>query len=544
MGANRTTAQSPIPHARLLIVGLDGLCWPLLEPLLAAGIMPCLARLRDEGAWGPLTSVVPTHSAAAWTSFLTGQNPARHGITDFMVRQPDGTYRHARPHPATTLWHHLGRGGLRVGAFNFPVSYPPEPVNGFLVSGMLTPRGRTFTYPPELGEELLSRFVDYRFDLEWQLYRGRERALLRDLTAMIGQRAEAACFLRNRYAPDCLAVAFIGPDRLQHALWRHLDPAHPGHDPLQAGALRHDLYRFYAALDRAVGRLVADAGPETTVLVLSDHGFQAAARQFRADEWLAGHGWLAFQAGRSRLEQWVRRLDTPRVQHLRRRLVKDISRHFASFQPGGAFDWSRTVAFCPWNAQQGIRLNVRGREPQGIVAPGAGYERLREEIRQALLETTEPQTGLRVIDRVWRREKVYRGPFLGEMPDLVFTLRPPFSASPVQQRLWADTGWASGDHSLEGMLIAWGRGVAPGRVEGASLVDVAPTVLYLAGQPVPTAMDGRVLAGALDPVSLAANPVRHEEGALLLPEVPPVGGALTPEEEAELQARLRGLGYL
>jgi predicted AlkP superfamily phosphohydrolase/phosphomutase len=541
-----TDSQSKTANRKpkIVVLGLDGLTWPLLERLFAAGAMPHLARLRREGAWGPLASVVPTQSATAWASFITGQNPGRHGVVDFMVRQADGSYHHAKPNPATTLWRYLGRAGLRVGAFNFPVTYPPDPVHGFLVSGMLTPEGRTFTHPASLGDELLAAFPGYRLDLEWQLYDGRERAMLGELTEMTRLRAEVACYLRDRYAPDCLAVAFIGTDRLQHALWRHLDPDHPHHTPAQADALAGAIHGFYTTLDQAVGQLVAGVGDDTAVLVLSDHGFQPAAWQFRVDDWLAELGWLARQTGRSRVERWVRRLDTPQVRHLRRRLVKDISQHVRTFAPGGTVDWSRTVAFNPWNAQQGVRLNVRGRESHGAVAPGADYERLRDQIATALRQAVEPQTGRAVVDRVWKREDLYDGPFFDEMPDLVFALAPGFAESPLQPDLWAPTGWGSGDHSLTGMFIAWGRGIAPGQVQGAELIDVAPTALYLLDQPQPSTMDGKVLTAALDAALVAANPSRRDETAASPPEAAPGGDLLTAAEEAEIQERLRGLGYL
>lgn len=539
---------------RLLLLGLDGLTWPLLEPLLAAGVvrpgspqvMPNLAQLRREGAWGPLASVVPTQSAAAWATFLTGQNPARHGVVDFTVRQPDGSYRHAKPHPASTFWHHLGQAGLRVGVFNFPVTYPPDPVpeGSFLVSGMLSPQGRTFTQPPALGAELLAAVPGYRLDVEWQLYAGRPEALLDDLTAMTRQRARAAAYLRKRFDPDCLAVAFIGPDRLLHALWADLDPAHPRHDAERAAALRPRIHAFFGALDEAVGELISGAGG-ATVLALSDHGFQAAAWQFQVDDWLESQGWLARQAGRSRLERWARRLDRPWVRRVRKRLVTDISRRLTTFAPGGTLDWPRTLAFSAWNAQQGIRLNVRGRDPQGVVEPGAAYEALRDEIQQALLAAAEPVSGQRVVDRVWRREEVYAGPYFESMPDLVFSLRPGFASSPLQPGLWADTGWGTGDHSLEGLGLVRGPGVVPGRLDGAALVDVAPTALYLLGQPVPEEMDGRVWTAALEPAWLAARPVLRVASQGAAP-VAQGGGdeALSPAEEAELQARLRGLGYL
>lgn len=556
---------------RLLLIGLDGLNWDLVEPFIRAGVMPHLARLRREGVWGPLTSVIPTQSATAWASFITGQNPARHGVFDFMSRQADGSYRHAKPDPATTLWSFLGRAGLRVGVLNFPVTYPPDAVNGFLVSGMLSPKGRTFTYPPALGDEMLAAVPGYRLDVEWQLYAGRETALLRACTDMTRLRAQAACWLQQRYRPDVLAAAFIAPDRLQHALWRRLDPTHPLHDPApstaegrRAEALAGSVHRFYATLDEAVGQLVSASGDGTAVILLSDHGFQAAKWQFRVDEWLAERGWLVRQEGRSRLERLARQFDTPWVRRVRRKLVKDISRHLPTFAPGGTLDWSRSVAFGAWPAQQGIRLNVRDREPQGIVGQGTAYERLREEMSAALLETTEPLSGQRAVDRVWKREELYEagGPFFDQMPDLVFSLRPGFSASPVRPTLWAPTGWASGDHSLEGLFVMWGQGVksfstasAPdestrrdrpeieARITGAELIDVAPTALYLMGLAVPDSMDGQVLVAALDGNLVTDNPVRRQAvGASIVATA--TEQPLTPGEEAELKQRLRGLGYL
>lgn len=529
---------------RLLILGLDGLNWQLLDPLLEAGVMPHLARLRREGSWGTLASVLPTQSATAWASFITGQNPARHGVLDFMVRQADGTYRHAKPHPETTLWHHLGRKGLTVGILNFPVTYPPDPVNGFLVSGMLTPKGHTFTYPPSLGEELLTEVPAYRIDLEWQLYKGREHALLDDLVHMTRQRARAARLLWDRFAPHCLFVAFTEPDRLQHALWQHLDPAHPRYQAVRADSFAGSIHAFYSTLDQAIGDLTAGLNPDTPILILSDHGFQSANWQFQVNEWLAGCGWLVHQQGRSRLVNLVRRLDTPWVRHVRRRLVQDVSRHVNAFAPGGTIDWEQTVAFCPWNEQQAVRLNVRGREPHGIVDPGADAARLVDEIRQALLAATDPRTNLPVVDRVWKGQELYHGPFVGQMPDLVFSLKPPFAASPLSPELWGSTRWGSGDHSLEGLFVAWGEAVAPGRVEGASLIDVAPTALHLLGQPVPSSMDGQVLTGVMTDTFLAAHPVRFEDIPIPPPVFPSGGEALTAQEQAEVQERLRGLGYL
>lgn len=561
---------------KALILGLDGFSLRLVDELLPAGTMPRLAALLRQGAAGPLRSVFPTHSAAAWSSFFTGQRPGRHGVFDFMDRGADGRYRHSRPAADACFWRVLERHGLRTGLFNFPATFPPSPIAGFMAAGMLVPDGAVWTYPPELSTRLKTGQQGYRIDLKWQLYAGREPALLRDLERMEAQQLAAVQELARDIEVDCLAVAFLGPDRLHHALWRHLDPEHPDHDPSQAARLRDHILGYYCALDAAVGQLLDAAQPGTGVIVLSDHGFQAAGCQFRVDDWLAGHGWLTF--GRS--ASWVRlarRLDVPWIQHLRRRLVADVSRHAAALAPGGTYDWPHTVAYCPWTVQQAIRLNLRGRDPYGVVTPGHEARELLADIRRALLETRDPATGRPVVAEVIDGAAIFgqadpkgcqASPLRfatgcqanpkgcrakgSDIPDLVLTTRPGYATSPHHPRLWQRASWPSGDHSLEGMwaVAEVGGGGAPGLIRAqrpfaAELVDVAPTLYYLLGLPIPAGLDGRPQVELVEPsrrwpvrmdtatvTSLAAGPGESDTPAL------------TPDEEDDMRDRLRGLGYL
>ena len=529
-----------------LIIGLDGLNWPLLEPLLAAGLLPTLARLRREGVAAPLLSVLPTQSASAWASFMTGQQPAVHGVFDFLARQPDGRYRHAKPAPGSTLWAWLNRGGLAVGAINFPVTYPPDPVQPFQVSGMLSLEQPPFTHPPALAAEIRQAVPDYRLDLEWQLYAGRPDALLAELTQMTQARVRLVERLTARHALDVLAVAYISPDRLLHALWWMLDPTHPAADAGLAAQLQPAWEAYWRTLDQAVARTIALAGADTTVFILSDHGFQAAVWQFRVNEWLAQHGWYRSQAGRGRLTGLLRRLDTPLVQHWRRRLIKDVSRFAGFMTPGGATDWAHTLAFCPWNTQQGIRLNLAGRDPAGVVTPGSAAERLLTEIEQALAAARfdgQPLVGgvVRLAEQMAGQTSLAQPDLL---PDLLFWLNPPFAGNLQTPGLFTRTGWASGDHALTGMLLAWGAGIAAqaGAARPLSptprLIDIAPTVLHSLGLAVPETMQGRALTELLQ----STAPVRRQAPA---PAAESAGqAALNDAETADLQERLRGLGYL
>ena len=556
---------------RVLVIGIDGLNLDLIFRLLPADTLPTLHSLIAKGAVGDLRSVFPTHSAAAWASFITGQTPAAHGIFDFTVRLPDGHYRHAKPDPTQTLWHRLGEQGFRVGIFNFPVTFPPDAVNGWLVSGMLSPDVQRFAYPPTLADEINHAFPDYQLDVEWLRYENRPADLLRALTAMTRQRGEVARYLLKREPLDFFAIAFIATDRAQHALWRFLDAAHPFYDEKEAVALLPAIHEFYRSLDTAIASLMEMASPETLVILLSDHGFQAAAWQFHANDWLSKQGWLKFKPSAGKLERWMRRLDTPRLRSLRKRLFTDISRHVPAFTPGGTIDWPRTRAFCPWNFHQGIRINVQGRDPYGVVGPGDEYENLREEIAIGLQQLRFPERGEAVVAAVFRREELYEGPYLEAMPDIIFDLRPNFAPGIHRQTLFEATGWVSGDHSSTGFVLLAGTGVSPGKIEAARLIDLAPTVLHAFGIPIASTIQGKPLrnsssernsvtvvpsssgrnSGTVVPsssdIERAANHVRDTVKSAALPfaiaETPP-SAELSSQEEGQMLERLRNLGYL
>jgi predicted AlkP superfamily phosphohydrolase/phosphomutase len=543
----QTTDQPAGSWRKALIIGLDGFSLHLVEDLLPAGTMPNLAAVLQRGAAGPLTSVFPTQSAPAWASFFTGQRPGRHGVLDFVERGADGRYHLARPTAQACLWNVLERRGLRTGLFGFPVTFPPSPINGFMAAGMLVPDGAVFTYPPELSARLRREVPGYGIDVKWQLYAGREMRLVQNLKVLTRQHLTGVQSLVRDFPVDCLAVAFLEPDRLHHALWRHLDPDHPEYDPRLAARWREPIGSYYQTLDAAIGQLIDGAEPGTGLVVVSDHGFQAGGRQFRVDEWLAGQGWLAFRQAAGKLAGVARRLDVPWVREVRRRLIADVSRHVGTLGPGGAIDWARTAAFCPWTMQQAVRLNLRGRDTHGIVEAGEEARRLLAEIRQALLETRDPATGRAVVAEVWDGA-AYFGAEGPSIPDLVFATRPGYVTSPHQARLWQRTGWASGDHCLEGF---WAVSVCPGpggvsgmRRRGrvpAELVDVAPTLYYLLGLPIPPGVEGRPRVEVIEPDD--RWPV-WMEGGTAIPVRDGAGPPLDATEEKDVRSRLQGMGYL
>ncbi len=525
-----------------MILGLDGLNLRLVQALLPPEVCPTLRRLLAEGASGKLRSVFPTHSAAAWASFMTGQTPARHGVLDFLVRGADGRYRHARPDPRHTLWRYLGAAGYRGGVFNFPVTFPPDPIPGWMVSGMLTPDTGRLAAPAALGQALLRHLPDYQIDVEWKVYAGREAQLAAALTRLVRQRAAAADFLLRQMSLDYAAIAFVAPDRLQHALWRYLDPTHPHYRTEEAEQWQPTLHTFYQALDEAVAQLLEHVGPATTLMVLSDHGFQPAVWQFHLNDWLAQMGWLRYAAGRVGALRRLRDLETPRLRRWRHRWLGEVTQRWPGLSHGmeEAIDWQHTAAYCPWSFQQGVRLNIRGRDPAGSVPPGEPAARLLAELQTALLTLREPTSGTAVVRAIYQPQEVYEADALTGMPDLILELHPPFALGVYQARNFAPIGFASADHALDGLVALHGPGIAPGSAPPTRLIDIAPTVAKMFNLPVPNWMSG---VAWVRPAG--AGEINFVQPTLPVEQTGEMGetGDLTPEEEAAVMERLRHLGY-
>jgi predicted AlkP superfamily phosphohydrolase/phosphomutase len=541
-----------VPHrrrSRLLIIGLDGATFRVLDPLLEEGVLPHLRGIMERGVRGVLRSTIPTNSASAWVSFMTGKNPGKHGVFEFQVRTNPGgqrTISSSRSIHGETLWQILSRRGLRVVAMNIPMTYPPQPVNGALVSGIPVPgSSRSWAYPESLADEL-DRAVDgYIISIPWRDVFGRVKPFLEQLTTMTRKRARAARFLMERYEPDVMAVVFVGPDRLQHCLWQFLDENHARYREREAREHRGAIQNYFFELDQAVGELLADTDKETTVIVLSDHGFQAAEKQLSLNEWLAEEGLLRFpRAGLWSLIEPLRQMENPLIWRLRNWWRDNASRRLLSLAPKPGIDWPRTTAYAPWGFQQGVSVNLAGREAHGTVEPGAAYEELRNRLQTKLMALRDPESGRPVVREVRLREDCYSGPFLDLAADVVLTPEEGFSVSPPPRRhmLFRSTGWASGCHERDGVLLVAGKGIRQGRfAPGPALQDVVPTVLHLLGLPIPDDMDGRVLDELYSLEANAGAPeyeATSESAGVEMPDI------FTEEESRDLQKKLRGLGYL
>ena len=556
---------------RVLIVGWDGATLDLVEPWVEQGHLPVLAGLMRRGSYAPLRSVYPVLSSAAWSSFMTGLNPGKHGIYDFVIRDPT-TYQ-LRPVSrlqmhGRSLWRMASDQGLRVGVINVPMTYPPEPVNGFLISGLGTPNYQPFTYPLELGDDLLRS--GYRVNRR-VFHQGEDgqQAFLDDTYEISDHLTASALQLMGEQPWDLFVVVYRDSDEVAHQFWSYMDETHPVHDPGLAESYGTALLECYQRLDASLGRLIEAAGPNCAVFVVSDHGTGPLYRDVFLNEWLSQQGFLARNRSaahglrarmgrlgitRSNVSRILRAIGLERVEHAIKTLLGDAISVLPRDSWGDlaeVVDWQKTRAYSYGYYGQ-IYLNVRGREPSGVVSPGAEYEGVRDEIISALQAWRSPTDGEPVVSAVYTREDLFAGPFADRAPDLTVVMRNLAYVTRYGHEFGRARGEVftapltgeSGSHRLDGLLVAGGEGLISndGRAPAASLMDITPTALHLLGLPIPSHVDGRVLTAYLAAEWRAREARQYDDEGWAQEES--AKAVLGRDEEEEVVDRLRHLGYL
>ena len=560
--------QATQSKARVLVIGLDGATFDLIKPWADAGHLPTLRRLLEEGAHGSLHSTIPPMTGPAWTTFATGVNPAKHGIYDWIAREP-GTYRFL---PTTslncqspTVYALLSEAGRRVCVMNVPMTYPPQEVNGVMVSGMPAPTADSgITYPATLYDEMLTNVGDYiLYPDPGQAYSDSGiDAFLARLYRTTDLRVETLTYLRGREDWDFAMVVFNGTDTVSHAMWKFMDTTHPLHDPVKAEKYGTAIRDYYSYVDAKLADLVDNLDDDTTLVIMSDHGFGPFHKFIHVNNWLMEQDFMAIKPGaRAKTKHGLfRRGFSPMNVYnslmrvglgaLKREVVRGqgqglMKTLFLSFDD---VDWSRTQAYSLGNVGQ-IRINLLGREPEGAVEP-ADYDQVRDKIIAQLYQLRDPETNEQVVERVYRREEIYRGPFLDEAPDIVFIPRRleyfGFGEYEFGSHLIIEpmTRGISGTHRLNGIFMAYAKKVQAGAItDHAHLVDLAPTILHLMDEAVADHMDGRVLDEALLMPSgdskatrkaYAANDHSGDGG----------GDGLSAADQQIIADRLRSLGYV
>lgn len=535
---------------KTVIIGLDGATFDIITPLIADGRLPTLARLLKEGTSAPLRSTILPNSFPGWSSCTTGTSEGMHGVfspfiknrSSYGVRAMSGRDIMTRP-----IWELLGEQGGRSIVINVPTTYPPEPLKGEMVTGMLTPGlGSEFTYPATLKRELLQAIPDYIIEP------GRnpdKHARMAEFNLATDAHERATEFLMERGEWDFLMVVFSVLDRAQHDFWADMDAAHPRHDPASPPEFRRFIHKTYERLDTAIERLIDKLPADVRVFVVSDHGFCSELFEVRVNELLAKAGLLAFKTPASRR---ARAQFKSVKEKIARRLLPSSSAGNSlerKVRYGSAFleeiDWMRTRAY--FAQDKGVWVNLSGRESAGIVGEN-DFDGVIDEARAALLNLASPEDGEPVFERVLKREEAFSGNWSDRLPDLVMIPRRDeyvYNERPSYGDVIVPADSTTGTHSRDGVFIAWGRGIESGAEFSSqpNLRDVAPTALVSLGCPLTEDMDSRapseIFSEKIDPVKRGSS---YRDSAAASAGVSP--SVYSDNEETELRERLRALGYI
>lgn len=509
----------PPDAKRVLVIALDAAEPRLIERWTADGSLPTLKRLREQGVYGRLSSSADWLGGSPWPTFYTSQTPAEHGFYSYLAWRP-GEMASVRPTPdylpMAPFWYSLSAQGPRVIAIDIPLTYEPKPFNGVQVSNWATHEALVppATYPADLMDLLRSKFgPPRRSNEEYGLLpfnrlldiRDDQRALADGVCAL-------ARLLMEKEAWDLFLIAFSATHRCGHKLWDHSGVQ--GEVPRDRAAEFDDALRqVYINADRAVGRLIEAAGKDITTLVFSLHGMgentsRAELLPEMLQRVLAGGVVANSPAGKPGLVKRIREL----IPNRWRNTIKDhlplaIQDWLTSYWRMGRSDWSQTRAFCLVADLQGyLRFNVRGREAEGIVEPGAEYQRLAAEITEGLRSFVDADSGEPVIADIKSPADLFSaGAHRDHLPDLIVQWN--FSPVAEQRRIVSarfgaidlplpgkNISGRGGNHRPHGFLIGAGPGIQPGTIEGRHIMDLAPTIYELLGQTPPSSMQGQAIA--------------------------------------------------
>ena len=555
---------------KLLLIGLDGATFDLLGPWMEEGHLPNLKRVVERGVSGDLASTVPPTTPPAWSSCVTGKNPGKHGIFDFResplldFKRPLVAGTSVK---ATKLWNIVNKTGGKVGVMNVPITYPPEEVDGFMISGMMTPgQDADYTRPKELKDELTGAIGEYVVNVDIPKYDVEldedAMAFLRDIRLSFEKRRDAMFYLMENKPWDFFMAVYILTDRVQHLFWKYIDPREPLADTERGRFIRGEVISAYRIMDDMFGELLDGRMPEgTDLLVMSDHGFGATHDWFNVNTWLMDQGLLTPMPGtlfKKRLfftgmamneSAFVKKMVPDAIQGKVRRKIRSGRSTLGSAKSDieSVIDWSRTKAFFASIPAQGIFINIKKEGFPGIVEPGEEYDAIRAEIKKKLLEIKDPRTGEPLVEWVADREEVYSGPRTEFAPDVLFKAG---NYGVLGRQLFGARKWTrssrnvpNGFHRPNGIFIAMGEGIRAGeKIDGASIIDIAPTALHAMGLPVPDDMDGRVLDEIFTDAHKANRSVEYRPADAF--EERADRTIYSEEDEESVRDRLKALGYI
>lgn len=549
---------------KVVVFGIDGGTFNIMKPLMQRNRLQNIASLLQRGSSASLISIVPPITAPAWSSFMTGVNPGKHGIFDFISDihnyAKEGDVLNSTHIRAKTIWQALSEAGKKLIVIGVPFAYPPVKINGSMIS--LSMSNIMDTYPQELKQEIEDK-IGYDYDRckpvdtfgEMPKDKVLDEIIVRNryLTEKI---KEMSCYMLDNKEWDFFMSHFMATDTIQHYFWHFMDKEHPSHDETLAEKYKNTINETYEDVDQAIGEILKKAGTDCNVMIVSDHGFAPVYQFFYVNKWLEEIGLLKikktgscrwefaspslykilFKAGYEKfgnnLPEVFRKFRVPAVKKIEKNIAEMI-------------DWNNTKAYA---SPFGININLRGREPGGIVSAKGEYEEIKKLVKEKLLKLADHETGEQLIKKVYFKDEVYKGRFVDNASDIFFFFDKPcflqsssINNNAIFEKL-SHRNFATANHrySPEGIFVISGADIcAKNNISPASILDMAPTILYLMGADIPKVMDGRLLEEIINPEKINLHLPKYSEGEEILKD-----DSGTYFEDEHIKEHLRRLGYL
>lgn len=558
--------------SKVCVIGIDGGTFEVIDYLVGKGRLPNFREVLGEGSHATLLSTVPALTPAAWTTFYTGSNPGQHGAIDFFKRIP-GTYNLMPANGGmvrgTSLWSQASRHGKRVCVYNVPMTYPAEPQNGIIISGMDAPRlDERAIYPRSFREKLLAEFPDFEIehtanvphlvnnssDATGQFIQEHQKYLMMQIDVMR--------YLMQLEDWDLFVSVIRSPDTFQHAFWRDVERVMDNEDVTAQQKMKAEsVFACYEAIDRELGRIRL-AWENHNLVMLSDHGFGRLYKEVCLNRALAAGGLLKFrkkgmkQRGKDAiLSGLVPRIPKPVRQTLKRTLSIKREHMFMDLYVDD-IDWEQTRIYAL--SQFGtLYVNRTDREPLGQVSGEKERRAVIAEAEAVLSELTDPDDGMPVVTAFHHREELFHGPLIDEMPSMVvgmrdcsyrgvFGTKAELSRQPLVRKPYPEWKELSptGCHRRDGILMLSGPDVARGSLDPVEMVDVAPTILTLMGLPVPGHYDGDILEEVMAAPRLRLAMTDTAVDSLSPAAAGGMSYIYSDKDEEEVRKRLKELGYL
>ncbi|MBU0730977.1 MAG: alkaline phosphatase family protein [Proteobacteria bacterium] len=476
---------------KILVIGIDGGTFDVIMPMIEAGLLPNLGKLVRNGIRSELLSTIPPVTSPAWSSFITGTNPGRHGVFGFFDRDlanyelnSVNTLMNLTNMKGIPFWRAFNRYGKKVGLINIPLTYPPDKVDGFMISGMLVPENaKDYFHPAEIRSDLDGYQVDLqglRDNNNWNarnLVMADRDGYIRKVFKMTESRAHHALkFMKNKEW-DFFMVVFTGSDRICHHFWTDNETGEAP-SPL--------VKKYYRFLDEKIGSLIEGSGEKTVKIMMSDHGFgKAPEKSINAFALMKNLGYPA--VGLNEKFRFLANKITQKMGLPRNKVELDESY------------WRKSKVFpVPiYGNFLGISINTIGEKKWGIVQPGHEYESIIKEIIAQLETMKDPETGKNIATSIFRREDLYSGPHLTQSPDLTIQFSYDYQIvfRPLKKRIIERIKPArTGDHRREGIFIAHGPNIPQALLSRPiELADVTATLFALLDIPCPASYEGRVI---------------------------------------------------